>query len=100
MLELAPGAVDVAPVAEVVARGSTYEQWVTARLDPDEALRSLTPGSSVRQSFDHLADRNLDLIKRHLDTLAAPGATRFAYRRADEPKPQAASDVAPDEGNA
>jgi predicted amidohydrolase len=72
----------VTPVAEVVARGSSYEQWVTARLDPDDALRSLTPGSSVRQGFDHLSDRNLDLIKRHLDTLAGPGATRFAYRRA------------------
>jgi deaminated glutathione amidase len=72
----------VTPVAEVVARGSTYEQWVVARLDPDTALRSLTPGSSVRQGFDHLADRNLDLIKRHIDTLSAPGATRFTYRRA------------------
>ena len=77
----------VTPVAEVVARGSTYEQWVSARLDPDDALRSLTPGSSVRQGFDHLADRNLDLIKRHLDTLAAPGATRFPYRRAGAPAP-------------
>jgi predicted amidohydrolase len=74
----------VTPVAEVVARGSTYEQWVTARLDPEQALRSLTPGSSVRQGFDHLADRNLDLIKNHLDTLAGPGSTRFSYRRAGE----------------
>ena len=48
-----------------------HECWVTARLDPATALRSLTPGSSVPQVFDHLADRNLDLIKRHLDTLAA-----------------------------
>ena len=88
----------VTPVAEVVARGSSYEQWVTARLDPDEALRSLTPGSSVRQGFDHLADRNLDLLKRYRDTLAGPGATRFPYRRSEEPAGH--SSVAPDEGHA
>ncbi len=75
----------VTPVADVVARASTYEQWVTAYLDPDKALRSLTPGSSVRQGFDHLADRNLDLIKNHLDTLSSPGSTRFAYRRSGAP---------------
>ena len=28
----------VTPVAEVVARGSSYEQWVTARLDPETAM--------------------------------------------------------------
>ncbi len=78
----------VTPVAEVVARASTYEQWVVARLDPATALQSLTPGSSVRQGFDHLADRNLDLLKRHADTLSGPGATRFDYRRAGAPRPE------------
>ncbi len=87
----------VTPVAEVVARGSTYEQWVSARLDPEQALRSLTPGSSVRQGFDHLADRNLDLIGKHLQTLAAPGATRFAYRRAGAPTAADASSGHPDQ---
>lgn len=77
----------VTPIAEVVARGSSYEQWVSARLDPEVALRSLTPGSSVRQGFDHLADRNLGLIKRHLDALSSPGATTFGYRRAGKPMP-------------
>ena len=76
----------VTPTAEVVARGSTYEQWVTARLDPGQAMTSLTPGSSVRQGFDHLADRNLALIKNHLDTLSSPGATAFGYRRATGPR--------------
>jgi predicted amidohydrolase len=80
----------VTPVAEVVARGSSFEQWVTARLDPDEALASLTPGSSVPQGFDHLADRNLALIKNHLHTLAEPAWTSFGYRRAGEPKPHRA----------
>ncbi len=77
----------VTPTAEVVARASTFEQWVVARLDPQTALTSLTPGSSVRQGFDHLADRNLDLIKNHLDTLSSPASTSFAYRRAGAPKP-------------
>jgi predicted amidohydrolase len=78
----------VTPVAEVLARGSSFEQWVVARLDPDCALTALTPGSSVPQGFDHLADRNLQLIKNHLDTLASPAWTSFAYRRAGAPKPQ------------
>jgi predicted amidohydrolase len=77
----------VSPVAEVVARASSYEQWITARLDPDEALASMTPGSSVPQGFDHLADRNLTLIKNHLHTLAEPAWTSFGYRRAGAPKP-------------
>jgi predicted amidohydrolase len=75
----------VTPIADVVARGSSYEQWVTARLDPETALASLTPGSSIGQGFDHLADRNLALLARYRDLLTGPGATRFAYRRADQP---------------
>ncbi len=75
----------VTPVAEVVARGSSYEQWVTARLNPETALASLTPGSSVAQGFDHLADRNLALLERYRDTLCGPGATRFSYRRSTSP---------------
>lgn len=72
----------VTPVAEVVARGSSYEQWVVARLDPELALAALTPGSSVPQGFDHLADRNLALLARYGDLLAGPGRTRFPYPRA------------------
>ena len=72
----------VTPVAEVVARASSFEQWVSARLDPEQAMASMTPGSSVPQGFDHLADRNLGLIKNNLDLLAGAGATRFHYRRA------------------
>jgi predicted amidohydrolase len=69
----------VTPVAEVVARAASHEGWVSARLDPATALRSLTPGSNVPQRFDHLADRNLDFIRGHLDDLAAPAKTPFPH---------------------
>ena len=65
----------VTPIAEVVARASSHECWVSARLDPATALASLTPSSSVGQVFDHLADRNLDLIRRYADDLQAPART-------------------------
>lgn len=67
----------VTPVAEVIARGSSHEGWVSARLDPATAMASLTPGSSVPQVFDHLADRNLDLLRRHADDLVRPAKTPF-----------------------
>jgi predicted amidohydrolase len=71
----------VTPIGEVVARAASHEGWVSARLDPDTALRSLTPGSNVPQRFDHLADRNLEFIKAHLDELAAPAHTPFPHGR-------------------
>ena len=69
----------VTPIAEVVARASSHECWVSARLDPATAMASLTPGSSVPQSFDHLADRNLALFRRHVDALFGQAATSFAH---------------------
>jgi deaminated glutathione amidase len=69
----------VTPIAEVIARGSSHEGWVAARLDPETAMGSLTPGSSQLQTFDHLAERNLDLLNRYADTLAAPAKTSFPY---------------------
>jgi predicted amidohydrolase len=72
----------VAPNSEVLAWGSTHESWVSAQLDPSLAMASLTPGSSVRQGFDHLAERNLGLLRRHADTLLGEGATSFPYRPA------------------
>jgi predicted amidohydrolase len=71
----------VTPIAEVVARGATHQGWVSARLDPGTAMSALTPGSSVPQRFDHLADRNLALIERHLDDLRRPAATSFPHAR-------------------
>ncbi len=52
---------------------------MSARLDPDEALASLTPGSNVGQAFDHLRDRNLDLIRNHRDDLEAPAKSSFPH---------------------
>jgi predicted amidohydrolase len=69
----------VTPIADVLARAASHEGWVSARLDPATALASLTPGSSVPQRFDHLADRNLALIERHLDDLRRPARTSFPH---------------------
>jgi deaminated glutathione amidase len=69
----------VSPVAEVIARAASHEGWVSARLDPQTALQSLTPGSNVPQRFDHLADRNLAFIERHLDVLRRPARTSFPH---------------------
>jgi predicted amidohydrolase len=69
----------VTPIAEVVARAASHECWVSARLDPATALVSLTPGSSVPQPFDHLADRNLALIRRYGDALLGEAASPFAH---------------------
>jgi len=70
----------VTPVAEVVARAASHECWVSARLDPATAMASLTPGSSVPQVFDHLADRNLDLVRRYAEDLTRPAATTFPHK--------------------
>ncbi|MEO6502889.1 MAG: carbon-nitrogen hydrolase family protein [Jatrophihabitantaceae bacterium] len=67
----------VTPIAEVIARASSHECWVSARLDPDTAMRSLTPGSSVPQTFDHLADRNLALIRKNAELLMGEASTSF-----------------------
>jgi predicted amidohydrolase len=69
----------VSPVADVLARAASHEGWVSARLDPATALAALTPGSNVPQRFDHLADRNLALVERHLDELRRPAATTFPH---------------------
>ncbi|CCH75539.1 Nitrilase/cyanide hydratase and apolipoprotein N-acyltransferase [Nostocoides australiense Ben110] len=70
----------VTPIAHIVAKAATHEGWVSARLDPDEAMASLTPGSNIGQAFDHLRDRNLDLIKKHLDDLQAPAKVGFPHK--------------------
>jgi deaminated glutathione amidase len=67
----------VDPTSNVLARAASHECWVTARLDPDTAMATLTPGSSIPQSFDHLAERNLALIRRYADDLRAPATTTF-----------------------
>jgi predicted amidohydrolase len=71
----------VTPIADVLARGASHEGWVSARLDPATAMAALTPGSNVPQRFDHLADRNLAVIERHLEELRQPARTSFPHAR-------------------
>lgn len=71
----------VSPIAEVLARAASHECWVSAALDPARAMAALTPGSSIPQVFDHLADRNLDLLRRYASDLLKPGATTFPHPR-------------------
>ena len=73
----------VTPIAHIVAKAATHESWVCCRLDPDQALGSLTPGSSVGQGFDHLADRNLELVRRYREDLERPAASSFPHLDAD-----------------
>ncbi len=82
----------VDPTSHTIARAASHECWITARLDPQRAMASLTPGSSVPQSFDHLAERNLDVIRRYAELLQSPGEhvvparrTALAARRAERP---------------
>ncbi|MBX6766940.1 MAG: carbon-nitrogen hydrolase family protein [Actinomadura rubrobrunea] len=67
----------VTPIAEVVARAATHEGWAAARLDPAAAMASLTPGSSVPHSFDHLAERNLEVYDKYAADLLGPASTPF-----------------------
>jgi len=69
----------VTPNATILAKAASHEGWVSARLDPETALSSLTPGSNIGQGFDHLRDRNLDLIRAHRDELEAPAQTSFPH---------------------
>jgi hypothetical protein len=46
----------------------------TIGLDP---MATISPGSSVRQGFDHLAERNLDLYRRHRAVLESEATAPF-----------------------
>ena len=67
----------VTPIAEVVARAASHEGWVAARLDPADAMRTLTPGSDRTQGFDHLAERNLRLLDSYQKDLIREAQTPF-----------------------
>jgi predicted amidohydrolase len=67
----------VTPTADVIARAASHESWVSARIDPATAMAALTQGSSIRHGFDHLAERNLDVIARYAGDLQAPARTSF-----------------------
>jgi deaminated glutathione amidase len=66
----------VAPTGEVLARGTSQPGWVAATIGRDP-MATISPGSSVRQSFDHLAERNLALYRRHREVLEAEAASAF-----------------------
>jgi deaminated glutathione amidase len=66
----------VGPTAEVLARGTSQPGWVSATIGLDP-MATISPGSSVRQSFDHLAERNLALYRRHRDVLEAEASSAF-----------------------
>lgn len=68
----------VGPVADVRARGTTHEGWVSATLSPD-GMHRMSPGSSQPQLFDHLADRNLELYRRYVEDLLRPARTPFEH---------------------
>ncbi len=70
----------VTPLAHVVARGTTHEGWISARLDP-QAFAQMSPGSSQPQLFDHLADRNVALYAKYVDELTRPAATSYPHPR-------------------
>ena len=69
----------VTPIAHIAAKAASHEGWVSALLDPATALSSLTPGSNIGQGFDHLRDRNLDLIRNYRDDLERPAETSFPH---------------------
>ncbi|MBK8437946.1 MAG: carbon-nitrogen hydrolase family protein [Austwickia sp.] len=69
----------VTPIGHILAKAASHEGWVWADLDPRLALASLTPGSNIPQGFDHLRDRNLELIRGHISELTAPAETGFPH---------------------
>jgi deaminated glutathione amidase len=66
----------VGPTGEVLARGTSQPGWVSATIGLDP-MATISPGSSVRQSLDHLAERNLRLYRRHRDVLEAEAGSAF-----------------------
>jgi deaminated glutathione amidase len=70
----------VGPTGEVLARGTSQPGWVSATIGLDP-MATISPGSSVRQSFDHLAERNLALYRRHRDVLEAGAGSAFPLPR-------------------
>ena len=66
----------VGPTGEVLARGTSQPGWVSATIGVDP-MQAISPGSSVRQGFDHLAERNLALYRRHRDVLESEASTAF-----------------------
>lgn len=66
----------VGPTGEVLARGTSQPGWVSATIGVDP-MATISPGSSVRQGFDHLAERNLALYRRHRAVLESEATSAF-----------------------
>jgi deaminated glutathione amidase len=76
----------VGPTGEVLARGTSQPGWVSATVGV-EPMATMSPGSSVRQGFDHLADRNVALYRRHRAVLESEATAAFPLRPAAPPPP-------------
>lgn len=72
----------VGPTGEVLARGTSQPGWVSATVGLDP-MAAISPGSSVRQGFDHLAERNLALYRRHRRVLESAARSPFRPPGAD-----------------
>jgi len=70
----------VGPTAEVLGRGTSQPGWVSATIGSDP-MTTISPGSSVRQGFDHMVERNLDLYRRYREVLEAPARSPFGPER-------------------
>jgi len=70
----------VGPTAEVLARGTSQPGWISATLGVDP-MTTISPGSSVRQGFDHMVERNLDLYRRYRAVLESPARSPFGPER-------------------
>jgi predicted amidohydrolase len=77
----------VGPTGEVLARGTSQPGWVSATVGVDP-MATISPGSSVRQGFDHLADRNLDLYRRYRSVLEAEAPAPFPPGPRPQPQPR------------
>jgi predicted amidohydrolase len=70
----------VGPTAEVLARGTAQEGWVSAAVG-HEPMVAISPGSSVPQTFDHLHERNVALYRRYRQVLEAEASSPFGPNR-------------------
>jgi deaminated glutathione amidase len=73
----------VGPTGEVLARGTSQPGWISATIGLDP-MATISPGSSVRQGFDHLAERNLALYRRHREVLEAEARSPFPLGNPDD----------------
>ena len=73
---VAPNAVGVDAAQDLLVR---QLGWVSATVGVDP-MATNSPGSSVRQGFDHLAERNLALYRRHREVLEAEATAPFPMR--------------------